>query len=182
MNEPYIDLPDAYGIRSLVMYRPETGRHLYDLVQVLLRGPSPLTEGQRELIAAYVSRLNNCVFCSGSHAAAARELLESNAAIVDKVLNNDKTVVDEKMNALLTIAAKVQASGKTVTEPDIQRARNAGATDNDIHDTVLIAAMFCMFNRYVDGLNTTAPADMSEYKEMGERMAGKGYVFPKTQS
>ncbi len=64
------------GIRSLVLFRPETGRPLYELAQVLLRGPSPLSEAERELIAAYVSHRNECMFCRNSHAAAARYLFK----------------------------------------------------------------------------------------------------------
>jgi len=63
------------GIRSLALFRPETGKPLYELVQVLLRGESSLSEAERELIAVYVSYRNDCMFCMKSHAAAARCLL-----------------------------------------------------------------------------------------------------------
>ena len=178
MNEPYINLPDQYGIRSLVLFRPETGKHLYELVQVLLREPSPLSQAEREMIAAYVSHLNECAFCSLSHAAAAKCLLGDQSNIVDELLKDEhEGVAGKKMKVLLRIAAKVQRSGREVTQEDIEAARKDGANDMDIHDTVLIAAVFSMFNRYVDGLNTTAPDDPSEYVEMGRRMAGDGYQF-----
>jgi uncharacterized peroxidase-related enzyme len=167
------------GIRSLVLFRPETGKPLYDLAQVLLRGPSPLSEAERELIAAYVSNLNDCMFCMNSHAAAARCLYGSESDTVDEVLENMETAdISEKMKALLNIAGKVQILGKEVAEEDIELARNHGAGDREIHDTVLIAAAFCMFNRYVDGLATFTPTDPEAYEEMGKRMA-KGYVMPK---
>lgn len=167
MRHPHIDLGnDAYGIRSLVMYRPETGEHLYELVQVLLRGPSPLTPGERERIAAHVSELNNCEFCMNSHAAAASELKHDHEP-------------SAKLDALLNIAGKVQKSGTEVKEEDVEAARRVGATDLDIHDTVLIAAVFSMFNRYVDGLNTTRPGNIEEYIPMGKRMTELGYVMPK---
>ena len=63
-----------------------------------------------------------------------------------------------------------------MTADDIARARAEGATDVEIHDTVLIAAAFCMFNRYVDGLATLTPADPAAYDDMGRRMAEHGYV------
>jgi hypothetical protein len=63
-----------------------------------------------------------------------------------------------------------------VTADDVGRARKLGATDREIHDTVLIAAAFCMFNRYVDGLGTWQPIDPQAYREMGQRMARVGYV------
>jgi|HubBroStandDraft_6_1064221.scaffolds.fasta_scaffold147504_2 hypothetical protein len=66
--------------------------------------------------------------------------------------------------------------GKQVTSEDILRARQQGATDKEIHDTVLIAAAFCMYDRYVDGLATWAPTDADLYRENGRRLADEGYV------
>lgn len=169
------------GIRSLVMFRPKTGKHLYDLAQVLLRGSSPLSEAERELIAAYVSHRNDCLFCKSSHAAAARCFYQTDQQLVDDVLQNmEQSSVSDKMKALLRIAGKVQILGKEVKQEDIDMARAAGAIDRDIHDTVLIAASFCMFNRYVDGLASLTPQDPAVYAEMGKRMAEQGYVLPQT--
>jgi uncharacterized peroxidase-related enzyme len=178
----HIAVPEGVpGIRSLVMFRPETGKHLYDLAQVLLRDPSPLSPAERELIATHVSARNNCTFCMSSHAAAARELFEDNRDVVDCVIHSQSTaLLSEKMKALLHIAGKVQQSGKLVTDTDVTEARNQGATDRDIHDTVLIAATFSMFNRYVDGLASLTPTDPKEYEPMGKRMATLGYVLPQT--
>ncbi|HUQ66522.1 MAG TPA: peroxidase-related enzyme [Flavitalea sp.] len=166
------------GIRSLFMFRPETGKPLTDLAQVLLRGSSPLSTAERELIAAYVSHLNECSFCMNSHASAARCLYGNEEALVDDVLTDiQQSGVSEKMKALLNIAALVQVSGKSVTPSDIDAARKAGAGDMDIHDTVLIAAAFSMFNRYVDGLAAFTPKNREDYLAMGKRMAESGYIF-----
>ena len=166
------------GIRSLVLFRPETGKHLYELVQILLRGESTLSEAERELIAAYVSHRNDCMFCRDSHAAASRCLFGDEKNIVDEVLNDiQEANLSDKMKALLNIAGKVQVLGKEVTDEDIAAAKKYDATDREIHDTVLIAATFSMFNRYVDGLATLTPTDPAVYEEMGQRMA-KGYIFP----
>ncbi|HET6994561.1 MAG TPA: peroxidase-related enzyme [Chitinophagaceae bacterium] len=166
------------GIRSLVLFRPETGKPLYELAQVLLRGPSSLSEAERELIAAYVSYRNDCIFCMSSHAAAARCLYGDEKIIVDEVLKDmQQSTVSDKIKALLIIAGKVQVLGKEVTQEDITAARIQGADDRDIHDTVLIAASFSMFNRYVDGLASFTPTDPAVYEEMGKRMV-KGYVLP----
>lgn len=181
---PHITLPDSVpGIRSLVIYRPETGKYLYELVQLLLRGESPLSAADRELIATYVSYLNNCDFCHQSHAAAARCLYGEQEHLVDEVLKDlSSAPVSPKLKALLAIAGKVQKLGKEVKPDDIERARTAGAGDRDIHDTVLIAATFCMFNRYVDGLATTTSEQLSDYIAMGERMSTIGYVLPNKTS
>lgn len=179
----HINVPEGVpGIRSLVMFRPETGKYLYDLAQELLRGESPLSQADRELIAAYVSKRNDCFFCMSSHAAAARCLYGDDEAIVDDVLSDMKrSAVSDKLKALLHVAGKVQVLGKEVTSADIDAAKALGATDKEIHDTVLIAAAFCMFNRYVDGLASLTPTDPESYKEMGKRMVA-GYNLPPKQA
>jgi uncharacterized peroxidase-related enzyme len=175
---PHIPVSEKLpGIRGLVAFRPETGRPLFALAEALLVGDSPLTRGERETIAAYVSRRNECRFCMESHAAAARALLGEGSAVVDDILANpDDPPVSGKMKALLAIAAKVQRGGRIVTDEDVAAARAEGAVDRDIHDTVLIAAAFSMFNRYVDGLAALTPTDPALYAEMGKRMAEGGYA------
>jgi uncharacterized peroxidase-related enzyme len=167
------------GILELLFYKGSTGKALSSLAHTLLHGPSQLSPGERELIASYVSNLNDCEFCHESHSAAANFHLNDGGAIIESVkadLNNSQ--VSEKMKALLSIAAKVQKSGREVTPDLVDRAKQAGASDEDIHDTVLIAAAFCMYNRYVDGLGTHLPADRKEYIPMGKRMALNGYKYP----
>ena len=178
----HINVPEGVpGIRSLVMFRPETGQYLYELAEVLLRGESTLSPADRELIATYVSYRNNCTFCYSSHAAAARCLYEDDALIVDEVLRDmTEAPISAKLKALLKIAGKVQILGKEVKQEDVDAARAEGATDREIHDAVLIAAAFSMFNRYVDGLASLTPTDPEAYAEMGKRMA-KGYVLPQPQ-
>lgn len=174
---PHIELDhDIPGIRSLFTYRPETGRPLQELAEVLLRGDSTLERGERELIAAYVSRLNECDFCAWSHGAFAAHQLEGGHDVVDAAHADVKTApVSDKMKALLGVAARVQQSGHSVGTADIESARAGGATDREIHDTVLIAAAFCMFNRYVDGLATVTPQDPAAYDAMAEVIVAAGY-------
>jgi uncharacterized peroxidase-related enzyme len=150
-----------------------------ELAEVLLRGPNTLTSGERETIAAFVSSRNDCTFCHSSHRAAAAHHLGGDYTVVDAVTNDPQTApVTAKLKALLAIAGKVQQGGKLVTTADVERARAEGATDKEIHDTVLIAAAFCMYNRYVDGLATITPTDQQAYHQMGQRMAKEGYVRP----
>lgn len=178
---PHINLPSEFpGIRSLFMFRPETAKPLNDLVQVLLHDPHvSLPAGERELIATYVSSLNHCKYCSTIHGAIARYQLGDKPELVRQVVTDPETAaISDKLKALLRIAAKVQQSGKLVTTADVEAARSAGATDVDIHDTVLIAAAFCMFNRYVDGLATWQPDDDELYARMGKQRAEEGYLTP----
>ncbi|HLP27426.1 MAG TPA: carboxymuconolactone decarboxylase family protein [Candidatus Didemnitutus sp.] len=164
------------GIRSLFEFRPETGAPLRRLAHALLHGESPLTKGERELIAAFISHGNQCTFCTMSHAAAARHHYGSEADVVDAVVyRGDHSVVSSKLQALLVIAEKVRRGGRIVTDEDVAAARAEGAVDRDIHDAVLISAAFCMFNRYVDGLQALTPRDPDAYIEMGKRMAEVGY-------
>ncbi|GAB3224415.1 carboxymuconolactone decarboxylase family protein [Micromonospora halotolerans] len=149
------------GINGLARYRPETAKPLFDLADTLLHAPHPtLTAGERELIAAYVSELNACTFCCASHSAFAAAQLPAGMPLVEQVRRDlDGAPVDPKLRALLRIAGAVQRGGREVTREQVEAARAEGATDLEIHDTVLIAAAFCMYNRYVDGLGTLAPAD-----------------------
>jgi len=164
------------GIRGLLDFRPETAKPLLLLAETLLRGPSGLTSGEREIIAASVSYWNQCHFCHTSHAAAAAAHLQTGLNLIDDIKAGlPNTPVSGKLRALLHVAHQVQKGGKNVTDEDVAAARQAGANDQEIHDTVLIAAAFCMFNRYVDGLGTWAPQPNEAYKEMGERMAFVGY-------
>jgi uncharacterized peroxidase-related enzyme len=175
---PHIKLPDgAPGITGPLQAYPDSAQHLSGLAQAMLRGPSSLTEAEREIIATRVSSGNECYFCTQSHAAAARHLLGDECRLVDAVIANvNDATVSPKLRALLHIADKVRRDGRLVTEEDIRMAVDAGADDRAIHDTVLIAAMFCMYNRYVDGLATWTPKDPALYDQMGERLASQGYV------
>jgi uncharacterized peroxidase-related enzyme len=174
----HINLPgDLPGITAGFAFRPETARPMRELAEVLLRTPNTLTSAEREMIAAFVSSRNDCHFCQASHSAAAAHHLSGDYSSVEAVKHNfEEAPVSPKLKALLAIAAKVQQGGKQVTAADIHRARREGATDMEIHDAVLIAAAFCMFNRYVDGLATMTPSDPSAYDVMGQRMARDGYV------
>jgi uncharacterized peroxidase-related enzyme len=172
----YIDLGDAAaapGIQGLLRYRPETGRPLMRLADALLRGDDA---GERELIAAYVSALNECTFCRLSHAAVAAEHLAEGRTLVDAVLADPATApISGRLRALLHLAAATRLDGHQVTEQLVADARTAGATDVEIHDTVLIAAAFSMFNRYVDALGTVAPPDPAAYLPGAAHLARHGY-------
>ena len=174
----HITLPDGLpGIRGPMGFRPETAKPLNELVDVLLRGPHSLTPGERELIATFVSARNECRYCQTIHGAIAAHHLGGNEDLVRHVkADPEHAAISEKLKSLLVIAGKTAESGRHVTGEDVARARELGATDLEIHDTVLIAAAFCMFNRYVDGLATVTPIDPALYDVMGRRMAKEGYV------
>jgi uncharacterized peroxidase-related enzyme len=175
---PHITLPEGLpGILGPMVAYPETEKHLNGLADSMLRGPSSLTPGEREMIAAYVSSGNECSFCTLLHASTARHLMGDSSEVVDSVLSQGaQAPINAKLQALLEIAGKVRMDGRLVTAEDITRARRAGADDQAIHDTVLIAAAFCMYSRYVDGLATWAPEEPEVYDEMGAQLAENGYA------
>jgi uncharacterized peroxidase-related enzyme len=175
---PYIKTPDdTPGIRGLMNFRPDAAVALNALAQALLVEDSPLTRAERELIASYVSSQNECTFCMTTHGAIAAHLPGCDFNLVKNVWDDYQNAdISDKMKSLLNIAGKVQKGGKFVTETDIAAAREQGATDLEIHDTVLIAAAFCMFNRYVDGLGATTPDDPAFYELVGRQRAEEGYM------
>jgi uncharacterized peroxidase-related enzyme len=174
----HIELPEGLpGIRGAMAFRPETAKPLNDLVEFLLHAPNTLTPGERELIATYVSSENDCYYCQTIHGAIAAASLGGDEVLVKKVkVDFWSAAISDKLKALLVIAGQVQQGGKHVTSEAVANARASGASDTEIHDTVLIAAAFCMFNRYVDGLGTTQPRDEGMYRERGKMIARDGYV------
>ena len=175
---PHIPIPAGLpGIRGLFTFSPETAKPLCELANVLLHAPGTLSPAERELIATFVSSRNDCHYCQTSHGAVAAVHLGGDEALVAEVKRDFETApISNKLKALLAIAAKVQQGGKSVRTEDVDRARGQGATDQEIHDAVLIAAAFCMFNRYVDGLATWAPPEPESYRARAAVLAEKGYT------
>jgi uncharacterized peroxidase-related enzyme len=186
----HITLPEGLpGITGPFVFRPETAKPMRALAEFLLRGPNTLSSADREILATYTSSQNDCHFCQTSHGAAAAHHLGTeselpvNFALIAEIKRDfESAPISSKLKALLNIAGHVQQGGKRVTTEDIARARAEGATDTEIHDAVLIAAAFCMYNRYVDGLATWAPQEQEAYIPMGARMAHHGYTAASAQA
>jgi uncharacterized peroxidase-related enzyme len=181
---PHISLPEGLpGISSGFAFRPETAKPMRELAHILLHGPSTLTPAERELIATYVSSQNDCYFCQTSHGAAAAAHLGDDSTLVEQVKQDFLHAnISDKLKALLVIASEVQQGGKNVLAHSVGKARREGATDLEIHDTILIAAAFSMYNRYVDGLATWQPRDQAMYSSMGQHLATHGYLTPSVKA
>jgi uncharacterized peroxidase-related enzyme len=165
------------GIIGPLLFRPLTAKPLLELAETLLRGENTLSRGDRELISAYVSSRNDCEFCADSHAAFAAAQLDQGMPLVLQVqADPDQAPITPKLAALLRIAGAVVESGRRVTTALIEAARGEGATDEEIHDTVLIAAAFCMYNRYVDGLGTLPAGRAQDYADVAEAIVADGYM------
>lgn len=167
------------GVTGLLEYRKDTALPLRELTHILLRGENSLSEAERELIATAVCNKNECKYCTTAHAAAT-DIYFGESGTTLKILNDiENAHISPKMKALLTIALQVQDNGKKVTPNSIAKAKAEGASDMEIHDTVMIAALFSFYNRYVDGLGTFAPDDPTYYAEMAVRLKERGYIRPK---
>lgn len=182
MNAPYISIPEGLpGIRGPLSLRPEVAKPLSALAEVVMRAEHSLSRGERELIAGYVSHLNNCNFCDMAHSSVAQYYLQCSTDFITTIKTDfNRADISEKLKALLGIAGSVVKGGKHVTITQIENAKALGVTDLEIHDVVLIAAMFCMFNRYTDGLNTWAPTDSDFYINRSEQVAKEGYTIKST--
>jgi uncharacterized peroxidase-related enzyme len=169
---PRIGLPeDLPGIVGLFSFKPATAVKLREIYQELLRGPGPLPFVDRERIAAHASRVDRCEYCFRSHEAVVRAL-EAGAGDSSTVTDPE----DPKLAALLQLAGAVALGGDQVTDEHVAAARQVGASDEEIHDTVLIAAAFCMASRYVNGLAAITPDDDAVYDAMGLHLATHGYL------
>lgn len=179
---PHVNLTSTYpGITGLLEDHPEPGAPIRDLTQYILRGPNTLTEGERELIASVVCVGNECQFCSTAHVTTAARYMDSVEQVHAILSNPFAGGVSPRIAHLLEIAGVVR-SGGSVPDEMIASARNAGATDTEIHDTVLIAALFSLYNRYVDGLKTDLPSDASYYDMLADRLTTTGYVRPENRN
>lgn len=180
----YIQVPEGLsGIRGLLAFRPETARGIGILTEELLCSDVGISRGEREIIAAYVSKLNDCFYCTTSHAATAKYHCDADEEFVQKAINDpENSDLSPKMKALMAIAKEVQQHGQNVKQHHIDRARNQGSSDLEIHDAVLISALFCMSNRYVDGLSTFQPKDKSLYDANGKIRAKEGYLASMPQT
>jgi uncharacterized peroxidase-related enzyme len=176
---PHISIPEGLpGIRGPLSLRPDVAKPLGGLMEVLMRDENSLSRGERELIATYVSYLNDCVFCELAHGGVAKYYLQCDLEFINEVKEDFSSAdLSAKMKALLSIAGRVQAGGKQVDAQVVEIAREAGASDIEIHDTVLIASAFCMFNRYTDGLATWTPTDVNFYMDRAPEIASKGYII-----
>jgi uncharacterized peroxidase-related enzyme len=176
-------LPDAPGIRVAMLLTPGLGAHLRGLADELLVLEYPgatIDRVDRELIAAAVSAANDCFFCMDSHGAHAAALMdaageESRRPVIEVLKAGASDGLDPKMAALVHIARTVRQSGRDLTEPDVEAAKAAGASDGDVQLAVLIAAGFSMYNRMVDGFRARTPNVLDPYLGRAAEIAARGY-------
>ncbi len=177
MPTPLIALPPLPGITALFAARPNYGPPMRLLAQSVLCSASPLSWGERELIGAFTSRKNDCIFCYMSHAHIAAILLKQPFDVVTEMISaKPLNLLTPRLIALLDVAEAVaKHHSEKVMESVVHQAKRY-ANEDEIHDTVLVASAFCMFNRWVDSLRTELPHSQQEFRTMAERIAERGYI------
>jgi uncharacterized peroxidase-related enzyme len=174
MTMPFVpSLPKGASLLNLFKAFPETSIPLIQFHEALLRGPSSFTEGERELIAAYVSGLNHCRYCHGVHSATA-ELLGIKREMVDSRIDIDGVAIDPKMRPVLRYARKLTQQPNSLTQADADAIFAAGWEESALYYTVAVTALFNFMNRFVEGMGIEL--DPSYVKPASERLARRGYL------
>jgi len=163
-------------MRSLLDYFPPIAGPLTGLMELMMRSDQGLKKGERELIAAFVSRLNYCTSCENIHSAVACHLNGLNWEALEAIKTNfHQAPITKRLKSLLDLAEQVQQGGNKVTSALIDSLKTLGCSDQEIHDTVLISSLFCMFNRYLDGLGIVSHGTTFSLNERGKHIALHGY-------
>lgn len=167
------------GLLGLLLSRPRLAQYLTAFLQELLRGESPLSPGERELVALVVSVENRCQYCTRSHLTVARKFFPDQEELVEQVLNNvEKAPIRPAMKMLLKMARQViKIESQTLNSELVAQAQAHGATEQEIHDTVLVASTIAMINRYVDALGADIPEEVEYYEHTSDYLVNYGYVF-----
>lgn len=165
--------PDA-GVRDILQMNKPVGRALIALHDALLRGDSPLTPVQHELIAAYVSGLNECQYCFGVHAETARQFGVPEEELRKLLFDPDAVQMEARMRPLLEYVRRLALSPHQLVQADADAVFAAGWSERALHDAILTTCLFSFMNRLLDGHGCTG--DDQVYKERGLRLAREGYA------
>ena len=172
---PYLpSLPENAALVDVFRAYPDTAGPLIDYHEVLLRGPSPLSVAERELIAAYVSGVNSCGYCHGVHTATAAAFGIPEQTLTALLTDIDTSPVDERLKPLLHYVGKLTRTPSRMTEADAAAVFAAGWDDRALHDAVSVCALFNFMNRLVDGLGISAGPDY--FAVSAQRLAEGGYA------
>jgi uncharacterized peroxidase-related enzyme len=167
-------LPEDAKLLDVFRAYPDTARPLIDYHQALMRGESPLSEAQRELIAAYVSGVNACDYCHGIHQTTAQAFGVGEDLLTALLADLETANIDEPMRTLLRYVVKLTTDPAKVTPTDAQHVLAAGWDERALHDAVSVCALFNFMNRFVNGLGITAAPDYADLS--GNRLAEGGYA------
>jgi len=166
-------LPDQATLLQVFQAYPHPARPLLEYHELVMRGPSPFTAAERELMAAYVSGLNGCGYCHGVHAATA-EAFGLPAGLLAAVLADlDSAPVDDRMKPVLRYLATLTRTPSRLTGADAQAVYAAGWDERALHDAGPVCALSNCMNR-VDGCGVRAGDDY--HRMSGTRLYERGYT------
>jgi uncharacterized peroxidase-related enzyme len=139
-----------------------------------MRGPSPLSRGDRELIGAFVSALNSCSYCHDVHNEAV-QAYGIDAELARRLTEDIETAaVEDRMKPLFVLVRKATEGAYRVTQADFDRAYEQGWDDDAIHDAIVVACLFNFMNRFVSTLGIEA--DEVYLAAAGPRLRDEGYA------
>jgi uncharacterized peroxidase-related enzyme len=163
-------------IWHLFAFKPAATDHLLRFTQAVMRGPSPLSPGLRELIAAYTSASNQCAYCRDSHSGAAAELLHDDALVRGVIENLETAPLPESEKALLRFVRRVTLSSSQIRQEDVEALHAHGWSDEAIYDAITVSALFNFYNRWVHaaGVNPLPP---EVHRQRGRSLAERGYLL-----
>jgi len=162
------------GVRDVLTMNPAAGRALIEYHEAVLRGPSPLSAAERELIAAYVSGLNACHYCHGVHTVTA-EALGVPAGLLKSLLDDPATApVDAKLKPILAYAMKLTLTPARLTQADADLVAAAGWSERALHDAISVCCLFNFMNRMIEGHGIEGHAEL--YRRRGQALKDDGYA------
>ena len=167
-------LADDAKLMDVFKLYPETSRPLLDYHEVVMRGPSPFSVAERELIAAYVSGVNSCGYCHGVHTATAEACGVAEGAIPAAVLDVDSAPVPDNLRPVLRYVEKLTLTPAALTRADAEEVLAAGWDEHALHSAVMVCALFNFMNRMVEGHGITAGPDY--FAKSGKRLNELGYA------
>jgi uncharacterized peroxidase-related enzyme len=162
-------------VPDILKMSPEAGKALLEMHEAIMRGPSALTPGERELIAAYVSGINHCQYCHGVHAETAKAYDDIPREAVDRMFADLETAgFDDKIKPILRLARKLTEAPAQVTESDTQAVLDAGWDEKALHDAILVVCCFNFMNRLLEGHGVHGHDAL--FKERGPMLKKYGYL------
>jgi uncharacterized peroxidase-related enzyme len=180
---PYFDLIAAakasgaeyWRIWNLLAFRPKAALHLARFSQEIMHEPAPISQGLRELIAAYTSSLNRCDFCMKAHAAVAAYLYGDVTLVWSTIRDLEKSALPDNEKAMLRFTHKVTLASDSISPADIAELHRAGWDDTSIYYAIAACALFNFYNRFVSA-NGVKPVSDEAFRRFGARMANQGYL------
>jgi uncharacterized peroxidase-related enzyme len=166
---------DKANVPDILRMSPEAGKALIEMHEAIMRGPSPLTAGERELISAYVSGLNKCRYCYGVHSEAAKSYDEIPNDAVDRMMSDLETAgFDDRLIPILRFAGKLTVTPAGMTDADAQAVFDAGWDEQALHDATMVVCCFNFMNRLLEAHHVHGNEAL--FRERGPMLKQYGYL------